>query len=220
MVQFKKSKVQVQALIDSKSEVNAIYLTFAKQPGLFIRPTDFGAQKIDGTTLDTYKMIVAAFLVKNRANQVRFFEETFLVASVSPKVVFRISFLTLNEAHVDFSGQELRWRTYTTKETLPTTKYIKLVGKKEFAVVALDPKHETYVVHVGSVSSDALPSSSLFDVYPFRRTQISSLIAEKASTKVLAKYLDFADVFSLDLASELPEHIGINNHAIKLVNGY
>ena len=36
LVQFKKdtSKAQIQALIDSRSEVNAIYPTFAKQLGL------------------------------------------------------------------------------------------------------------------------------------------------------------------------------------------
>ena len=48
---------------------------------------------------------------------------------------------------------------------------------------------------------------------------MSDLIAEEALTKVLAEYLDFADIFSSDLAFELPEHIEINDHAIKLVNG-
>ena len=37
--------------------------------------------------------------------------------------------------------------------------------------------------------------------------------------KVPAKYLDFADVFSPDLAFELLEHTRINDHAIELVNG-
>ena len=45
------------------------------------------------------------------------------------------------------------------------------------------------------------------------------MIAEEAPTKASAKYSNFADVFFLDLASELPEHTGINNHAIKLVDG-
>ena len=95
------------------------------------------------------------------------------------------------------------------------------MGKKEFAAAALDPEHETYVVHVGSVSSDALPSSSAsqlkLNVHPFRRPQISGLIAEEVPTKVPAKYSDFADIFSTDLASELPKHIEINDHAIELV---
>ena len=156
----------MQALIDSESEVNAIHPSFVKQLGLPIRPTDVGAQKIDGTTLDTHGMVVVAFSVEDKANRVRFFEETFLVANVSPKVVLGMPFLTLSGADVDFSGRELRWRTYTTEEVLPTTRRVELVGKKEFAAAALDPEHETYIVHVASLSS--IPLASL-DVHPSRR---------------------------------------------------
>ena len=87
--------------IDSGNEVNAIYSTFAKNLGLPIRPIDVGARKIDGTTLDTYGMVVAAFSVTDKANQVKFFEKTFLVANVSPEVVFDMLFLTLSGADID-----------------------------------------------------------------------------------------------------------------------
>ena len=204
-------------MIDSESEVNTIYPAFAKQLGLPIRPTDVGAQKIDRTMLDTYGMVVATFSVEDKANQVRFFEETFLVANVSPEVVLGMPFLTLSGADVDFSGRELRWRTYTTEEVLPTTRRVELVGKKEFAAAALDPEHETYVVHVASLSFAPLVAS--VDVHPFRRPQISGLIAEEAPTKVPAEYSDFADVFSPDLATELPEHTEINTHGIDLEEG-
>ena len=90
------------------------------------------------------------------------------------------------------------------------------MGKIEFAAAALDPEYETYVVHVASLSSTPLASP---DVYPFRRPLISVLIAEEAPIKVLAKYLDFAYIFSLNLASKLPEYTGINDHAIELVEG-
>ncbi len=43
---------------------------------------------------------------------------------------------------------------------------------------------------------------------------------DETPTKVLSKYADFADVFSPKLATELPEHTGINNHAIKLVDDW
>ena len=112
-------------------------------------------------------------------------------------------FLTLSGADVDFLGRELWWRTYTTQEALPTTRRVELVGKKEFAAAALDPEHETFVVHVTSLTSSA-------GVYPSRRPQIAGLIAEEAPTKVPVEYADFADVFSPDLASELPKHTGIN----------
>ena len=157
--------------------------------------------------------------MKNKVNRVKFFKKTFLVANVSPEVVFRMLFLILNKANIDFLVRKLWWKTYTTKKAFLTTKRIKLMGNKEFAVVALDPEHMTFVVHVWSVSSVALLSFSSLNIYRFHTTQIAGLIAKKASIKILAKYLDFADVFSLDLVSKLFEHIQINNHAIDIIDG-
>ena len=219
LITFRKKSVSMSALLDSGSEVNAIHPTLARKLGLPVRPTDVGRQKVDGTMLDIFGMVVTAFSVTDKANWVTFFEETFLVANVSPEVVFGMPFLTLSGADVNFSGRELRWKTYTTEEALPTTRRVELVGKKEFAAAALDPESETFVVHVASLSSNASPSSSPLNVHPSRRPQVSGLIVEEAPTKVLAEYSDFADVFSPDLASELPEHTGINDHAIELVDG-
>ena len=97
----------VLALLNSGSEVNAVYPAFAKELGLPIRPTDIGAQKINGTTLKTYGMVVKTFSVENKANQIRFFEEIFLVTNVSPETVLGMSFLTLSGADVDSLGREL-----------------------------------------------------------------------------------------------------------------
>ena len=214
LIQIKNINVtQVQALINLGSEVNVIHLSFAKQLGFFNRPTDVGIQKVDNIMLDTYRILVAAFSVMDKSNQVRFFEKTFLVANVSPEIVFWMLFLILSNKDIDFSGRVLRWKTYTTEETLPTTKRVKLVGKKEFTAAALDPEHETYIVHGVSLRSTPL------NVHPSRKAQISSLIAENALTKVPNKYTNFADVFSLDLASELFKNTGINNYVIQLVNG-
>ena len=74
-------------------------------------------------------------------------------------------FLTLSDADVDFLNRELRWRIYITKKALPTTRHVELVGKKEFAAAALDPEHETYVVHIGSVSSVVSPSFPLLNIH-------------------------------------------------------
>ena len=219
-VNFRKKSVL--ALFNSGSKVNAVHSAFAKKLGLLIRPIDVRAQKINGTILETYRMVVAAFSIEDKANWVKFFEETFLVANDSPEIVFRMAFLTLSGANVDFLGCELRWRTYTIKKAFPTTKRVELVGKKEFGATALDSERETYVVYVGSVSSNVSPSSSLLElnIQPFCKLQVSGLIAEEAPTRVPAKYSDFADIFSADLASELPEHTRINDHTIKLVDSY
>lgn len=85
------------------------------------------AQKIDGTMLNTYRIVVAAFSVTDKANPVKFFKETFFVANVKPEIVFRILFLILSNIEIDISAWELRWRIYITKSALPTTKYVKLV---------------------------------------------------------------------------------------------
>ena len=73
----------------------------------------------------------------NKPKRVRFFEKTFLVANVSPDVVLGMPFLTLSGANVYFLNWELRWRIYTTKEALPTTRHVELVGKKELQLQSL-----------------------------------------------------------------------------------
>ena len=55
-------------------------------------------------------------------------------------------------------------------------------------------------------------------VHPSHRTQRTSLIANETPTKVPIEYANFADVFSPDLASKPPEHTGINDYAIELVD--
>ena len=93
------------------------------------------------------------------------------------------------------------------------------MGKKEFAATTLDPEHESFVVHVTLLSSVALSSFSLLDVHPSCIPQIAGLIAKEAPTKVPNEYFNFADAFSPNLASELPQHTWINKYTIKLVDG-
>ena len=206
-IQFRKdaNETQVQALIDSRSEVNAIHPTFVKELGLPIRPKDVRAQKIVGTTLDTYGMVMAAFSITDKANWVRFFKETFLVVNVSPEVVLGMLFLTLSGANVDFLDRNLWWRTYTTKEALLTTRRVELVRKIEFVAAALNPEHETFVIHVASLSL-------VLEIHPDREAQITYLLTEKV--KIPNKYSDFTNVFSEEKALYLPERTKFNEHAI------
>ena len=67
-----------------------------------MQTTNLGTEKINDTTLETYEMMVAAFLMTNQTNKVKFFEEIFLVANVSLKVILKMPFLTLSSADVDF----------------------------------------------------------------------------------------------------------------------
>ncbi len=57
-------------------------------------------------------------------------------------------------------------------------------------------------------------------MHPSRRAQIAHLKADEAHTEVPSEFADFADVFSPKLAAERPEHTGINDHAIELVDNW
>lgn len=82
----------ILALFNLRSKVSVIHLTFTIKLGLSIQPTDINAQKINDTMLNTYEMVVAVFSMTDQANQVRYFQKTFLVANISFEVVLRIAF--------------------------------------------------------------------------------------------------------------------------------
>ncbi len=66
-------KDQTEALLDLESEVNAMSQAFAYQLGLKIQKTNVGAQKIDGTTLKIYGIVVSIF-----SSQIRMVKRSFL----------------------------------------------------------------------------------------------------------------------------------------------
>ncbi len=208
-------KDQTEALLDSGSEVNAMSQAFAQQLGLKIRKTNIGAQKIDSTILETYEMIVSTFSVSDKDDRERFFQESFLLADMKPDIVLGMPFLIMSNADVDFQARDLQWRSYTIGDVLLTTRQVKLIKKKEFAVAILDPKHEVFVVHIAALSVD-----SGDEVHPSRKAQIAYLKANETPSEVSGKYADFVDFFSPKLAAELLEYTGINDHTIKLVDDH
>lgn len=218
---LQKKFVPVLALFGLGNKLIAIYLTFTLELRLPIRPTDIKAQKIDGNMLDIYRIIVTVFLVFKKANWVKFFEEIFLIANVSLEVILEMLFFTLSTADINFLNWELCLRTYTTKKTLPTTRHIELVDKKEFIGAALDPEHKTFLIDIASLGSAAFLSSIPLDadIHLFHKPQISSWIVKEVPTKISNKYVNFADVFSPNLTSELLKHTKSNNHTIKLNDG-
>ncbi len=124
-------------------------------------------------------------------------------------------FLTMSNADVNFQARDLQWISYTTGKALPTTSQVELIGKKKFAVAALDPEHETFIVHVVALSVDLGD-----EIYPSRRAQIAHLKADEVFTEVPSEYADFVDVFSPKLAAKLTEHTGINDYAIEFMDDW
>ena len=118
-VQFQKE--QVKALLDSSNEVNAMNPEYARKLGLKIRRTNVGAQKINGSTLETFGIVIADFQLEDKASRPKFFQETFLVANTKFEVILEMPFLKISNADVSFCEETLIWRTYTTNEALSTT---------------------------------------------------------------------------------------------------
>ena len=98
----------MSALFNSGSEVNIMYPTFAERLSFVVQTTNVSTQKIDGTTLETYEIVVAAFSVTDQADRVRLFKKTFLVVNVSLDVVFGMLFFTLNSANINFLKKKLQ----------------------------------------------------------------------------------------------------------------
>ncbi len=135
-----------------------------------------------------------------------------MLADISIEVVLGTPFLSLNNTNVEFAELgKLTWRTYTAVEALLTTSWVKLINKREFTRAVLDENLETFVVYVSALEA--------MMIYPSRAAQIAALQWDKAPTEIPAEYPNLADVFSSDLAIELPENTNLNEHAIKLVEG-
>ena len=61
-MQFQKDKREIiQALINFGNKINAMTPSYAKKLGLRTQKTDIKAQKIDGSLLKTYEMVIAVF---------------------------------------------------------------------------------------------------------------------------------------------------------------
>ena len=82
--------------------------TYAEKLGLKTWKTNVGAQKIDGSALETFGIVIADFQVEDKGDRPRFFQENFLVADTKFKVVLRMSFLKISNADVAFGEGTLR----------------------------------------------------------------------------------------------------------------
>ena len=123
-------------------------IAYVSKLGLKVHPINVRAQKIDGSTLEIFRIVLASFQVEDKLRRAWLFQETFLVANISAEVVLGMLFPTLCNANVQFVEKKLIWRSYTSAKTLLTTKRMELINKKKFTKVALDKNSETFVVHV------------------------------------------------------------------------
>ena len=105
LVRFQEK--QVKALLDSGSKVNAMNSDYARKLGLKIWRTNVETQKIDGSALKIFKMVISDFQVEDKASRPRFFQETFLMANTKFEVILRIPFFKISNTNVSFDEETL-----------------------------------------------------------------------------------------------------------------
>ena len=71
LIPFKKNKIW--ALINSDNKVNNITLGYTLKLGLKIRLTNVRAQKINGSTLEMFEIVLTSFQIENTLGKTRFF---------------------------------------------------------------------------------------------------------------------------------------------------
>ena len=133
---------------------------YAKKLGFKTRKTNVGAQKIDGSALKIFEMVIADFQVKDKGGRPKFFQETFLIADIIFEVILGIPFLKLSNVDVSFGEETITWKSYTTNKALPTTKQVQLVDPKEFVIAALYADSKTFVVHVAIREREEMATDS------------------------------------------------------------
>ena len=62
---------------------------FAKKLGFYIQKINFRAQKIDGSALKTFGMVITDLKIEDKTGKSRFFQKTFLIADTKFEIVLR-----------------------------------------------------------------------------------------------------------------------------------
>lgn len=101
------NNLEVYTLFDSESEVNTTTPAYTAKLGFVTQEIDVGTQKIDGPILNTYRMVIAGFLVQNKLEKVWFFEKTFLLTNTNIKLVLGMLFLTFLDVNIWFVEKSL-----------------------------------------------------------------------------------------------------------------
>lgn len=132
---------------------------FRTQEGLRAR---FGTQRIDGSHLETFAIVIAVFRIQNKLRKTGMSSITLSIAD-------------LRFAVGDAVG-ELVWRSNRVAEALPMTRREEIIDRKEFVAVGLNKDDETFVVHISAI----MGATAKMIIHPLRAARTASLnIKEK-----------------------------------------
>lgn len=89
---FQNGQLKIKTLINSNNKVNTITLAYTIKLDFIIQKTSFKAQKINGSLLEIFNIVLACFLLQDNLEKVCFFEKTFLLADINIEIVLELWF--------------------------------------------------------------------------------------------------------------------------------
>lgn len=130
--------------------------------------------------------------------------------NVIPEILFHF-FININ---VQFGNEKLFWEIYTAAKAMFIARRVKWINKHEFVKAMLDDNSEAFVVYLATLEVLAKTTIHFFCAAQVwqKAAELAVLQGNKALIKILFKYSDYANVFSLNLAMKLPENTGINKY--------
>lgn len=82
--------------------------SFAEKLGFRIYQTNMNVQKLNGSRLDSDKMIIGLFQVNDKDKKSHFFKKTFLLPNTNMDILFQLLFLILSKIKMNFNNEALR----------------------------------------------------------------------------------------------------------------
>ena len=137
-------------------------------------------------------------MIYDKTSKIRLYEETFLLVDTYKEKVYDIPFLVDSNVGFQFDTESFTWRSYNAAETLPTTRRVELINKYDFIEAVLNKNSETFVVHITAL--EVLDTA----IHPSWVPLPAVIYQYKALIKIPPEYNNYANVYSPNLAIELP----------------
>ena len=80
---------------------------YAWKLGFKIQKTNVGSQKINGSTLEIFSIVIADFQIKDKVGRSWYFKKTFLVTDTKVEIILKMLFLRLSNAKISFDKKTL-----------------------------------------------------------------------------------------------------------------
>ena len=80
---------------------------YIEKLGFKIQKTNVKAQKIDGSILKIFGMVIVDFQIEDKVGRPKFFQEIFLVADTKFEVILRMFFLKISNTNILFDKKIL-----------------------------------------------------------------------------------------------------------------